>query len=65
MMLKYETALDIVNSIIKQIDETYRINEAYLKEVNPIEHIKSRLKPAERIIRHGCQMLYQESREGE
>ena len=50
MMSKYETALNIVNSIIAQIDNSYKINEMYFKKANPIEHIKSRIKTPQRII---------------
>ena len=35
---------------MSQMDEMYRINEAYLREINPIEHIKYRLKTPERIV---------------
>ena len=50
MMLKYQTALNIVKSIIYQMDDNYRIDEQFQKGVNPIEHIKERLKTPERII---------------
>lgn len=50
MMSKYETALNIVGSIIAQIDNSYKINEMYFKKANPIEHIKSRIKTPQRII---------------
>ncbi len=50
MMLKYKTALDIVRSIINQMDDNYKIEEQFLKGVNPIEHIKYRLKTPDRII---------------
>ena len=50
MMLKYETALNIMKSIIYQMDNNYKIDEQFLKGVNPIEHIKYRLKSPERIM---------------
>ena len=48
---KYKVAQEFVMTEINDIYKTFKNNEIDKKEVNPIEHIETRMKPADSLVR--------------